>query len=304
MKIKKSKIIDPAPYLKTLEVGQKFYIAITNLTDKAQSLKAIKYSESMPVETHFIPHPIGKVSDFNANGKIITRKDKKKVYQYRDGVITDWHGYEHNTQIRYLGYPKETVVAPKIPLIVKENHGQRLLTSPTFTNDTKDFEKIKHTINLFLEIFGECEILFENFIPIFSAVRKVNWKILPKGERIWDDINTHIESTISSSNMSEEKRKEITSRFKKLSDSKYDFVAFGEEGFSGYFIFVFEKGNISVLENINLGNATYIFGDDWEELSKMSKSEIIQGNKQKHRIVHTKSWESQIDNILVGLQEV
>ena len=63
-------------------------------------------------------------------------------------------------------------------------------------------------------------------------------------------------------------------------------------------VFGFPKKGIYLLESVHLGNATYIFGDDWEKLSKLSKKEILDENLHKDRIVHRKLWHFNIMKIL------
>jgi hypothetical protein len=52
------------------------------------------------------------------------------------------------------------------------------------------------------------------------------------------------------------------------------------------------------MENMIYGNATYVFGDNWAELSKLSKAEIIQQNLQEKRLVHRKNWPFLIAKLL------
>ena len=42
------------------------------------------------------------------------------------------------------------------------------------------------------------------------------------------------------------------------------------------------------------GNATYVFEENWEELSKLTKAEIIRGKLQKDRIIHRENWDHYI----------
>ncbi|WKV87844.1 hypothetical protein LJU32_19850 [Pseudomonas sp. B21_DOA] len=78
--------------------------------------------------------------------------------------------------------------------------------------------------------------------------------------------------------------------------SKYepDFLATGRGGYSGYFVYGFTSKKLHFLESIHLNNATYIFGDDWEKLSSLSKEEIINGGHEYLRIIHDKKWTGKI----------
>lgn len=87
-------------------------------------------------------------------------------------------------------------------------------------------------------------------------------------------------------------------RFTTIIKYKPDAVYYGNGGFHGYLVFVFKKKGLVLMENMIYGNATYVFRDNWEELSKLSKAEIIQNNLQEKRLVHRGSWPMQIGSIL------
>ena len=55
-----------------------------------------------------------------------------------------------------------------------------------------------------------------------------------------------------------------------------------------------------VLESVYTNNATYIFGDDWEHLSQLSKAEILKDGLQDVRLIHNDNWKHDIDEILEG----
>ena len=72
----------------------------------------------------------------------------------------------------------------------------------------------------------------------------------------------------------------------------------GRGGFSGYVVFGFPEKNIYVLESAYTGNATYIFDERWEQLSKMTKAEILNEQLQTDRIIHRVGWNRRIDDLL------
>lgn len=53
-----------------------------------------------------------------------------------------------------------------------------------------------------------------------------------------------------------------------------------------------------VLESVYPNNVTYVFGKNWEELSKLTKAEILNGNLQDVRIIHNNNWQQEIRNML------
>src|SRR5918998_4277363 len=65
-------------------------------------------------------------------------------------------------------------------------------------------------------------------------------------------------------------------------------VAFvnGTGGFSRYFGAKFAD-DLVVLENVEYGNAIYVMFDEWETLSKRSRTELLEGNTNGFvRIIH------------------
>ena len=75
-------------------------------------------------------------------------------------------------------------------------------------------------------------------------------------------------------------------------------IAQGRGGFSGYIVFGFPRKNLYVLESLYYGNATYVFRENWEKLSQLSKAVILSGNLQTARIVHQPGWEKEVRHLL------
>jgi hypothetical protein len=64
-------------------------------------------------------------------------------------------------------------------------------------------------------------------------------------------------------------------------------------------VFGFTDRSLYVLENSFAGNATYIFDKNWEELSQLTKAEILAEKLQKYRLIHRIHWRRNIGDILV-----
>lgn len=74
----------------------------------------------------------------------------------------------------------------------------------------------------------------------------------------------------------------------------------GVGGYSGYLVFEFGQGNLYVFESIMYGNATYIFENEWEEVSKLTKKEIIENQLAVARIIHNQAWSREVNRYLRG----
>ncbi|MPN37374.1 hypothetical protein SDC9_184891 [bioreactor metagenome] len=75
-------------------------------------------------------------------------------------------------------------------------------------------------------------------------------------------------------------------------------LIYGSGGFRGYLIFKFPEKGIFVMENLMYGNATYVFENEWEQFSQLTKAEIIDNHLQKERFEHRIGWEEKINNLL------
>lgn len=218
----------------------------------------------------------------------------------------EWHWEEWNgpydtvessrlVDVPYQRYPRTFVPPPSVEIAVSKTlEGELVLVSPfiEYTEQNKDL--LKHTINLFLEIFGECQFFAEDMVEIIKApVHRLNWRILPTGPMPWEQLSREIEPIVKST--SEGNQPFILHRLKTISNFNPDFVAIGTAGFRGYIILGFRDRNIYFCESLFYGNATYIFDEQWEELTKKTKAEILNKDLHEDRIIHrVESWETRI----------
>ena len=77
-----------------------------------------------------------------------------------------------------------------------------------------------------------------------------------------------------------------------------EFMAIGQDGFYGYVVYGYPSENLFVFESNQIDNATYIFNGQWEQLSKLTKRELIQGHLYDYRFIHNSGWSKKIQSIL------
>lgn len=293
---KRINIIDG--YIAPFKNEDGLYVATEiNTTVLEQSLKAIGFPSIVFTGVKLIPRGIGPVTKFNAEGRDIPLKYLPMETYYRDAYIKDWHGDYHYVDIPGERYQREHIGAPCQEISLITIGGKNYAISDLLPNTQEGKEQIKHVVNLFLEIFGICEILDKNKCPEVATakLKRANWQILPEGEIVWERVN-QIAGNIQDSNELVGQLQKY--RFKTIIKYKPDLVYYGNGGFHGYLVFVFKKKKLVLMENMIYGNATYVFGDNWAELSKLSKAEIIKQNLQERRLVHRESWPYQISVLL------
>lgn len=124
----------------------------------------------------------------------------------------------------------------------------------------------------------------ENIKLKFIEKVMVNWDILPPGEQPFENIMVHYKNPNSFNNAA----KLDIDRLKKMESLGHNFCAVGAEDFSGYVVFGYPFTDKFVLEHPFYGNAIYILSDDWKELSKLTKRELIKNGTE--RIIHNGDW--------------
>lgn len=302
MHIKQRRIRNIERHLHDFKINDEVYIALVNLTTHKVRLVEAGFTGSLAVGERVLPAIFGPISRFNAEGKDKVRRDlpKETAYRQQEWHWTQWDGTENSkiVDVPYPRYPREPIPPPSKELqIIKNARGDKVVASELFKYSAGREAEIIHTINLFLEIFGECDVLREDLVPVVpTAIRRLNWKILPQGKYPWDKLRRHVQPILDRAKKG--KVPIIEARLSTIAKENPEFVAIGEGGFNGYMVFGFPDKKLYVLESAYYGNATYVFDKNWEELSKMTKAEILNGNLQKDRIIHREAWTEAIDKLL------
>lgn len=287
-----------------LSFGMTLRICKNGSDVEPELLQKIGFTAEFNIGETVLPSIVGAVTRRNAQGKIIVDKTQKeectrmiewtyKQYAGRDNTreVTD------STVIHYKRW-RQTLIPPyAIELTVAEKNGIKQIVSPIIEYNEVNIEKIIHIINVFLEIFGECEITDINNNPIIVATPvRLNWELLPRGKFPWSVQKERVQSFINKARG--RNQPVVEKRLEKVSQYCPDFTAIGVGGFSGYILYGFEAKEIYVLESTQVNNATYILNKNWEKISGLTKAEILNEHYHKARVIHNEHWYSNIGEIL------
>lgn len=271
-------------------------IVCVDLNENKSVAAKIGFSNDFEQGETVLPTAIGNVSRFNAEGKEIVRRDLPKETHYNSVESPNWgdsYNGTHTVELPYQKYPRDFIEPPSVELKIS---GDKII-SPLMDSNLDD-QGLIHTINLFLELFGECILLnekFEDFVKVPS--KSLNWEVLPMGEMPWERLHGSLKPLLKKLDVKEKVACE--ERIKTLQSYSPDFTARGTAGFSGYLIFGFKNRDLYVCESIWHGNAIYVFEGGWEELSKKTKAEVLRGGLQKDRIIHAENWKEKLDELLI-----
>lgn len=307
MLIQQKKIMNLEKHLGPITKGNKLIIAAPINSETQYLLTKIGFTDPPELGDTVLPSPkFGNISLFNSEGKDIVRRDLPKETAYRqvEWHWEEWRGYGETEEmskivdVPYQRYPREFIPPPGVEFSIgSSDEGELFILSPAVNYISSNETLILHIINLFLEIFGFAYVLTDELNEItIPKIKRINWTVLPEGEYPWERTKQLIKPILDMAK--EGNRPVLSNRYAEISKYKPDFVAIGKAGFSGYLIFGFKKRNLYVCESAFYGNATYIFESDWEELSKLSKAEILNQERQKDRVIHRVGWERKIKDLL------
>jgi len=307
MIIHKKRVRNVKRYLGFINPGTNITLGLSDINRLIDKLSQCGFSHSPEIGEKVLPNAmLGPISHFNAEGKHIKHKDQPMETAYR---MVEWHWTEfrgrYDTEdmtdwrnVPYKRYPRTYIPAPSIELqIAASPQGLPVLITEPIQYIEDNFEKIRHMINLLLELFGECQIFGDGLEQIINTpIKRLNWKILPPGRYPWERLEEHVRPLIEQARQGN--RALIEDRFKTVNDYHPEFHAIGQAGFYGYVVFGFPAKGLFVFESIFTGNATYVFNENWEALSKLTKAEILSEQLQKDRIIHLRGWHDRISALL------
>lgn len=290
-------------YVKTLSIYRKiierlleFRLVSPPLTDRLA--RTLGFDSTPSEGDSILPASIGRATNFNAHGKEIIRRDLPM--ETRSCMINtswkDWHGQTHHgVQTRdYEAYPRDMIPPPGELLTATNRNGQIVAASRIIQREEPETD-IVNLLNLFLECFPSFEIVRPDLTEP-TEIRKVNWKILPAGQYPFERARQALDEYLQ--RLPENDRATATERIRAITRHNPNFVAVGAGGFSDYVVFGFTNKRRYILESPNTGNATYTFRNEWQEISQLSKREILEGNLQEARLVHNNRWYVSISDII------
>ena len=254
------------------------------------------------------PAKIGKYSNRNCDGYIIKRKDLGiTTIGYRTVEVPNygdsWKG-THEVDLPIKGYPKEhvspTYYAIKIECInIKPNQSEYCIKfeiDHVLNKKTKHFNNdLLSCLNILQENVGACGIEKAGIsIKDYLKTINVSWEILPPGET-----DTALQIIFARKRPTSKQIKDTKERLEFFRSLKPEKIVIGTSGFNRYFGALINP-ELVVFDNTDYGNAVYVMFQNWEELSKRTKTELLSGTygKDFEKIIHSKGWEKMIGEII------
>jgi hypothetical protein len=294
-------------HFKAVTIGTPIVLGIRDIECLNAKLTTVGFSSELAEgESVLPPTNFGPVSMRNAEGYVIIHRDRPKETASR---MAEWHWKEWRgrydsrecsklVEVPYKRFPRTKVLPASVELRIQATTaGKKLVTVPLLDFNPTNHERILHCVNLLLEIFGECLVMTEGLDAIVNApIKRLNWDVLPPGRLPWAKLKPALQPVIQRQPQGNQCL--IEDRLETINRFGPEFLAIGRAGFTGYVIFGFPTKKLFAMESIHHGNATYVFGDDWENLSQLTKAEILNNGLHTARIVHLPGWHKQVSKLL------
>jgi hypothetical protein len=256
-----------------VDAEQQYWLGIA-AEKHAKELGGIGFSLPLSSGERFLPaEDGGPASRRNAIGDVVVHRDRPMETAYRQ---VEWHGTEfrgrYDTEERakivdvpYKRYPRTLVPPYAVELEIRPNaEGILYAVAGPFTHDPGYEREAANTLNLFIELFGECEVLTPRMTAWLKVpIQQLNWQLLPPGKNPWGAAKPALERVISRAD--EGNQPVVRARFDTIGDHDPAFVAIGKGGFEGYVVFGFPALHLCILECRSVNNATYVLNEEsWE----------------------------------------
>ena len=253
------------------------------------------------------PSGRGKYSRINVDGEIIIRRDLPLETHYHTVEAPNWgdptNGY-HDVDLPYAAYPKEFNPPREIdiqihPMSTTPGLSKYIISfrvNDILRKGSKKFkEHLLENLNLLQENIGSCGIE-ESSTSLDKYIKSLHlsWEILPPGTR-----EEAIERLFHNRQVSSEARDVAADRYNFFMTLNPYRLVYGKSGFLRYFgALISDK--LVVFENIEYGNAIYIMFENWQELSKKTRIDLLRGKYGSSfiRILHQKGWKTEVRDVV------
>jgi hypothetical protein len=165
---------------------------------------------------------------------------------------------------------------------------------PLLRNDVAFADDLRFNLRLLREAVGEAHVYDADLSDDeFARIQHVDWELLAPGSV--DRVLAHLASRKA---IDTEKLKVAQERLSVLDRLGHDGFIVGKGRFARYFGARFGD-RLVVLENLEYGNALYVFEENWEQLTQLSRTELIKRRDASvHRVPHLPGWQSAIRKLV------
>lgn len=236
----------------------------------------------------------GRFSKYNIQGRVIVRKDLPKITKFLEYKLQDWGGnwhygtYPKRVYQREYWEPKFLKLEFKLVRQVGKDYFVKISIGVLDRNEENFEFELLYRCNILQECINNCDI-FEAECTQEDYIKTafVDWEIFPPGELSNERIYQSIPDNINKPTQEEfNERMDVIKKANPI-----EFIQ-GKGQFKSYFGARFSNGKVA-FENVYWGNALYVILENWEEISKQPRCELMKSDPTKRkfaRIIHNNKW--------------
>lgn len=305
MLIKQTRI-NSLKHFSFLEPQSVFTLVIKDIERFPEKVTKFGFSPDLQVGSRILPSTFNRCAFKNAEQYATIDKSfpKEKYFQTLYWTRTEWAGGGETrevtefTDIERTRYHRDYHLPFSVEFTLQENDKGIFICSETLVFSDENKDEIINTVNMLLGLFGECEVIAERLKDPVNIIH-LSWDVLPSGQYPWSKVKADIEKIVS--NRTNTQQQMMFKNCEIINNLNPDFVAYGRAGFKGYAIFGFVDKNLYILESTIPNNATYVFENNWQHLSKLTKAQILDSNLHKLRVIHNSSWNVTFNKVMEGI---
>ena len=248
------------------------------------------------------PPTLGIHARRNLDGWDEKRTDLPKERRTVSSWVPSWNSGSYHLVFREIdAYPIErhpprlltisaTVLEPLVEgALVRFRVDQPLLReSESFARD------LQFNLRLLREAAGNANVFDADLSDDqFARIQQVDWELLPAGstERVLAQLEAR--KPVAPARLAVARE-----RLEALERLGHDGFIVGTGRFARYFGARFGE-RLVALENLEYGNALYLFEENWEQLTRFSRTELIRRRDATvHRVPHLPGWQSAIRKLV------
>ena len=254
------------------------------------------------------PTDAGKWSDRNASGWDRKRQDWPMVQKtwtfespnFGDGARNGWtmRSLTKDVYQHQIFEPQGMMIEPTI---LDERGGDHIVVkfalSPLLNRSMPEFElMLLWSINVIQENTGATGVFASGASAAdYKATIALDWQIFPPGTA--DEIVAKLTGSTRPGNVPDFEKhvRDRVQLFESFNPTNY---IQGQGGFGSYFGAQFAD-DLVVFENLRYGNAVYLLYQNWDEVSRRSRLDLLR-DQDAHfdRVVHTEAWEGRLTALL------
>ena len=269
---------------------------------------SVKDGEVQVPQPYVPEESTGKHSRWNRTGREILRPDLPKVRKtiftrlmqpygnpYASPTVVDMTKNVTQRQLIYGAQLRLVVEAT-----VKDGKVVALVRlDRTFDREDVSDRDLVHALSIVRENTGTASVLpADTQASEWLERQYVEWEILPVGTAPERDDAVRRIVEAAGVEASSERGRILGERSKLAFSLAPENVIVGTSGFSRYYGFMYAD-DLVLMENLEYGNAAYLFYEDWRVVSQRSRLDLLANpDEQYDRVVHSAGWEDRLRTLL------